>query len=215
MKPTPLTDQTRRLLYAPEAFVRADESDDSVFYAADRPTSHLDETARRTVTELIGALVREERSNILDLMSSWDSHLPEDLRAGRAVGLGLNDRELAANPRLTERVRHDLNRQPRLPFADEVFDVVLNTVSVDYLVHRIRRGASLGLLQRRLSPAGAGLGRHEPPGQPRFLLPLHVPPPERLRRHAPRAQPARAARGRRGHGGCARPRVIVLSGNDS
>jgi SAM-dependent methyltransferase len=34
-------------------------------------------------------------------------------------------------------VLQDLNRDPRLPFADGRFDAVLNCVSVDYLVHPV------------------------------------------------------------------------------
>jgi SAM-dependent methyltransferase len=53
------------------------------------------------------------------------------------VGLGLNRNELAKNPILTDRLIHDLNRDPRLPFGDETFDAVLCTVSVDYLTRPV------------------------------------------------------------------------------
>jgi SAM-dependent methyltransferase len=77
-------------------------------------------------------MIVEERPEILDLMASWDSHLGS-ITPGRVVGLGLNRNELDANHVLDERVIHDLNRDPVLPFDDASFDVVLNTVSVDYL----------------------------------------------------------------------------------
>ena len=67
------------------------------------------------------------------------------------VGLGLNRNELEANPALTERVIHDLNRDPKLPFADATFDVVLNTVSVDYLTQPFEVFAEVG---RVLKPGG-------------------------------------------------------------
>ena len=51
--------------------------------------------------------------------------------------LGLNAVELAANPQAAERVVHDLNADPRLPFADASFDAVVNCVSVDYLVRPV------------------------------------------------------------------------------
>ena len=49
------------------------------------------------------------------------------------VGDGLNKSELETNPVLAEYVIHDLNSDPRLPFPDNHFDAVVNTVSVDYL----------------------------------------------------------------------------------
>jgi ubiquinone/menaquinone biosynthesis C-methylase UbiE len=70
-------------------------------------------------------------------MSSWVSHLPEELRFGRVSGLGMNEAELAANPRLDDHVVHDLNRVPELPFPNASFDAVVNAVSVQYLIRPI------------------------------------------------------------------------------
>ncbi len=120
--------------FPPDAFSRLDESPDSLFYARDRFVSHLDSLALSTVRRIIGRLVVEDSPTILDLMAGWDSHLPETMHPSRTVGLGLNPNELAANQRLTEWVLHDLNMDPSLPFPSDTFDVVLNTVSVDYLV---------------------------------------------------------------------------------
>jgi len=53
------------------------------------------------------------------------------------AGLGMNAAELDANPRLDVRVVQDLNRNPRLPFADGAFDAVLIAVSVQYLVRPV------------------------------------------------------------------------------
>ncbi len=66
-------------------------------------------------------------------MAGFDSHIPDSVEPVSVSGLGLNDEELARNERLTDRVLHDLNADRRLPFEDETFDVVLNTVSVDYM----------------------------------------------------------------------------------
>ena len=120
-----------------DAFSRLDESDDVVFYARDRFVAHLDSVALETVEALIGNLVIEESPVILDLMASWDSHIPEKLNASRIVGLGLNENELRHNKALSEFVVHDLNRNPRLPFPDQTFDVVINTVSVDYMTRPV------------------------------------------------------------------------------
>jgi SAM-dependent methyltransferase len=85
------------------------------------------------VEKLIGTLVVEESPAILDLMAGWDSHIPGDLRAQEAVGLGLNENELRNNKVLSEAEIHDLNKDPRHPFPDNRFDAVINTVSVDYM----------------------------------------------------------------------------------
>jgi SAM-dependent methyltransferase len=71
-------------------------------------------------------------------MSSWRSHLPAELRPSEVVGLGLNAEEMADNPQLTRAVVHDLNRDPRLPFADEEFDGAMCAVSIQYVVHPLR-----------------------------------------------------------------------------
>jgi SAM-dependent methyltransferase len=46
----------------------------------------------------------------------------------------MNATELAANPRLAGWLLHDLNREPCLPFADDSFDVVICSASVEYLL---------------------------------------------------------------------------------
>jgi len=84
-------------------------------------------------------------------MAGWDSHIPEDLRAREAVGLGLNENELRKNKVLSETVIHDLNKDPYLPFPDNRFDVVVNTVSVDYMTKPAEVFKEVG---RVLKPGG-------------------------------------------------------------
>jgi len=121
------------LLKMPDAFSREDESDDREFYSRKRIVQHLDSEALKTVEKLIGELVIEDEPLILDLMASIDSHIPESINPSGLVGLGLNDEELEYNRALDQRIVQDLNRDPLLPFDDNMFDVVLNTVSVQYL----------------------------------------------------------------------------------
>lgn len=71
---------------------------------------------------------------ILDLMSSWRSHLPDDPTLGPVTGLGMNAAELADNPQLAEWSVHDLNADPRLPFGDDSFGAATCAVSVQYLI---------------------------------------------------------------------------------
>jgi len=128
---TPMTQDSTA--YPDDAFSRLDETDDASFYSKERFVQHLDATALATIENLIGRLINEKRPAILDLMASWDSHIPGTIDPSKVVGLGLNERELAENERLTDRVVHDLNRNPELPFEGETFDAVICTVSIDYV----------------------------------------------------------------------------------
>ncbi len=118
------------------AFARADESPDERFYREARFVTHIDERAIEAVT----ALYRERLppgGRILDLMSSWVSHLPPEMAYASVVGIGMNERELAENPRLDAYLVHDLNIAPRLPFAAEAFDGATICVSVQYLTQPV------------------------------------------------------------------------------
>lgn len=115
-----------------EGLLPLDPGDDALFYETDRMTSHIDRVAQ---AELAGLYARKlaDGMALLDLMSSLQSHLPAALRPASVTGLGMNARELAANPRLTERLVHDLNRDPRLPLASESLDAALCALSIEYL----------------------------------------------------------------------------------
>ncbi|HRH81547.1 MAG TPA: methyltransferase domain-containing protein [Thiobacillaceae bacterium] len=130
---------------------RLDESGDAGFYAQPRLVHHLDAVCRAHIETLHGTFLAPGMA-VLDLMSSWVSHLPAEIPAGLSLtGLGMNPEELEANPRLDRRVCHDLNRQPWLPFPDRAFDLVLCTASVEYLVHPRSVLADVG---RVLRPGG-------------------------------------------------------------
>ena len=135
----------------PEFFRRDDESDDALFYAEPRFVTHIDDGAIEAVTQLYRELLPRDGA-ILDLMSSWISHLPGEVRYRRVTGLGMNRDELAANPRLDRRVVHDLNRDPRLPFIDDEFDAVAICVSIDYLTRPVEVLRDLGRVVRAGGP---------------------------------------------------------------
>jgi SAM-dependent methyltransferase len=119
--------------YPPDAFLRLDETSDSEFYAKARRGPHVDALALETVRRVVQTLLTERRPSILDLMAGESSHLPDALETACVVGLGLDEQAMAANGRLSECRLQDLNHDPRLPFADQSFDAVLNTLSVGYL----------------------------------------------------------------------------------
>ncbi len=115
-----------------QAFAKQDPSPDPLFYARPRFVTHIDDRAIGCVTQLYRSTF-EPGSILLDLMSSWVSHLPEDVVYGPVTGLGMNRAELDANGRLTQRIVQDLNRDPVLPLDDGAFDGVAVCVSVQYL----------------------------------------------------------------------------------
>ena len=121
----------------PERFFRrVDESDDGVFYTHPRLVVHIDEFAIEAIRHFFSEELPENGS-ILDLMSSWRSHMPREPRGRRIVGLGMNEVEMRENPQLDEYVIHDLNQEPKLPFDDQVFDAVVVTVSVQYMTRPV------------------------------------------------------------------------------
>ncbi|HSU90122.1 MAG TPA: hypothetical protein VLI44_01655, partial [Sporolactobacillaceae bacterium] len=123
-------------------FRRVDDSDDELFYSTPRLVVHIDDGAIAKVGEIYARLLPQGGA-ILDLMSSWRSHLPAYLRPARVVGLGMNRAEMEDNPALTEIVIHNLNRVPRLPFADAEFDGCVVTVSVQYMTSPIETFAEV------------------------------------------------------------------------
>ncbi len=129
-------------------FARIDEFDDEDFYRAPRRVVHIDDGAIAAVGEIYADRI-VEGSEILDLMSSWRSHLPARMRPARLVGLGLNREEMEDNPALTAVVIHNVNREPRLPFPDHAFDAVVMTVSVQYLTRPIDTFRETGRILRR------------------------------------------------------------------
>ena len=133
--------------FPPGFFDRSDETDDAAFYGPPRLLQHIDDAAIAAV----GAFYDEigVDGDVLDLMSSWVSHLSTPPR--RLTVLGMNAAELRANPRADERVVLDLNTEPVLPFADASFDTVVCTVSVDYLVRPVEVFREVG---RVLRPGG-------------------------------------------------------------
>ena len=136
--------------FRPEHFRKYDESDDARFYVEPRFVAHIDDTAIAALSEYYAQVLKPEH-RVLDLMSSWISHLPAGYQSARAVGLGMNADELSRNPALDDWVVHDLNREPTLPFDNASFDAVLIAVSVQYLQRPLEVFAEIA---RVLEPGG-------------------------------------------------------------
>ncbi|MGD8368562.1 MAG: methyltransferase domain-containing protein [Desulfobacterales bacterium] len=137
--------------FSSDPFSRQDEQDDADFYRRPRLVQHIDDAAIGIVRRLYKEHLAPGMA-VLDLMSSWQSHVPEDIRLTSLTGLGMNEAELAANPQLTERIVHDLNSEPTLPFAAESFDAALCTVSVEYLTRPAEVFAELARVLRPGAP---------------------------------------------------------------
>ncbi len=132
-------------------FRRYDESDDHDFYRYPRLTAHIDEQACAAVQRLF----REElppNGQVLDLMSSYVSHVPADLPVSRLVGLGMNEDEMRLNEQLDEYLVQDLNENPVLPFDAASFDGAVCTVSVQYLTQPVAVFAEVGRVLKPGAP---------------------------------------------------------------
>jgi len=123
--------------FSDDAFQRADETVDSDFYSQARHVNHLDEAAQKQLKSVYTDLI-PRYSDILDLMSSINSHIDERLESKKITGLGLNEEELAANPVLDEILIHDINQQQRLPFDDASFDIIVCSLSIEYITQPSR-----------------------------------------------------------------------------
>ena len=114
-------------------FKRDDPETDNLFYTNERMVSHIDEMAQNVLKEVYGKLLKNGTA-VLDLMASWQSHLPDSLKLTHLDGLGMNEQELSANSRLTNYTVHDLNRNTVLPYSADRFDAVICSLSVEYLI---------------------------------------------------------------------------------
>ncbi|MHB8745052.1 MAG: class I SAM-dependent methyltransferase [Gammaproteobacteria bacterium] len=119
--------------FSGEPFARLDGRQDDLFYQTPRLVQHIDSAAIGVVRDIHARFLEPEMA-VLDLMSSWVSHLPTDVANLAVTGLGLNAVELEQNPALVARQIHDLNSDPTLPFATASFDAVICSMSVEYLI---------------------------------------------------------------------------------
>ncbi len=117
-------------------FTRIDENPDELFYSSPRFAEHIDKPTITNLSDFYKETIGQD-SHVLDLMSSWISHLPTGLALSRVSGLGMNEAELSANKTLTDWCIHNLNNEPQLPYAASSFDYVLCAVSIQYLTSPI------------------------------------------------------------------------------
>lgn len=138
----------------PHQRLKLDNSDDDQFYSFARFVTHVDESFIQQLTDLYRERLKPN-TRIFDMMSSWVSHLPEEMQFAHVEGHGMNQEELAKNPRLNHYFVQNLNENPKLPLPDRDFDAVLNCVSVQYLqypeaifseIHRILKPGGIAII---------------------------------------------------------------------
>jgi SAM-dependent methyltransferase len=142
------------MMLQPSQRSKLDDTDDTLFYSAPRFVTHVDEGFIQQLTDLYRERLQPQ-TRIFDMMSSWVSHLPDDIEFEHIEGHGLNAAELARNPRLNHYFVQNLNQNPILPLPDRSFDAVLNTVSVQYVqqpevvfaeIHRVLKPGGLAIV---------------------------------------------------------------------
>ena len=133
-----------------DAFTKLDAEDDEIFYEPPRLVYHIDDGAVAALTGFYRNLL-PAGGVLLDLMSSWVSHLPPEIEYAEVIGHGMNKAELVANPRLSRWFIQNLNRDTRLPQADASVDAAMICVSIQYLQQPV---AVLRDLARVLRPGG-------------------------------------------------------------
>lgn len=138
------------MVLQPDQRTKLDPGNDQSFYDFPRFVTHVDDGFIGELTQLYRRYLHPG-SHILDLMSSWVSHLPPEMEFAQVMGQGLNTEELAKNPRLDAYFVQDLNRDLVLPLSDQTFDAVLMAVSVQYLQYP---EAIFSEIYRLLKPQG-------------------------------------------------------------
>jgi SAM-dependent methyltransferase len=141
------------MILQPNQRLKLDDTNDNLFYGYPRFVTHVDEAFINQLTDVYRERL-QPNTRILDMMSSWVSHLPAEMQFAHVEGHGLNAEELARNPRLNHYFIQNINDNPKLPFPDQDFDAVINCVSVQYIQYP---EAVFSEIHRILKPGGVAI----------------------------------------------------------
>ncbi len=111
---------------------KLDIADDQIFYKQPRFVHHLSDSFRTRLTKLYSEYLCEHHV-ILDLMSSWVSHLPSNIKYKKVIGHGMNEAELSSNERLDNFWIQNLNKTQNMAIEDSSIDVGLIVAGWQYL----------------------------------------------------------------------------------
>ena len=111
---------------------KPDETNDSLFYSSPKFVYHLDSNFRKNLSEIYKDEI-ENNSTVLDLMSSWDSYLPKNIKFKKVIGHGLNKEELERNKAFDNYWIQNFNINQKIPIEDATIDYCLMVAAWQYL----------------------------------------------------------------------------------
>ena len=111
---------------------KLDESNDEEFYSEPKFVYHLDSHFRKYLSQVYSNEILEN-SIILDLMSSWDSYLPNEKIYKKVFGHGLNKKELEKNRVLDSFWIQNFNLNQIIPLESGTIDYCLMVAAWQYL----------------------------------------------------------------------------------
>ena len=109
-----------------------DESNDEEFYSQPKFVYHLDSNFRKYLSYIYKIEIKDN-STVLDLMSSWDSYLPQEKKYKKVIGHGLNKRELEKNKILNSYWIQNFNSDQNIPLESGSIDFCLMVAAWQYL----------------------------------------------------------------------------------
>ena len=127
---------------------KLDTSDDQIFYQEPRYVHHLSHSFRDRLTNLYSKYLCKHHI-ILDLMSSWVSHLPTNTKYKKVIGHGMNKSELNSNHRLDSFWVQDLNKTQNMPIEDSNIDIGLIVAGWQYLQYPEKVSSELSRIIKR------------------------------------------------------------------
>jgi len=109
-----------------------DESNDEEFYSDPKFVYHLDANFRQYLSNVYKKEI-SDNSTVLDLMSSWDSYLPQEKKYKKVIGHGLNKQELEKNKIFDTYWLQNFNLNQEIPLENESVDYCLMVAAWQYL----------------------------------------------------------------------------------
>ena len=111
---------------------KPDETNDSLFYSTPKFVYHLDSNFRNNLSEVYKKEI-QNHSSVLDLMSSWDSYLPKEIKYKKVIGHGLNEEELKKNKAFDNFWIQNFNTSQAIPLDNKSIDYCLMVAAWQYL----------------------------------------------------------------------------------
>ena len=111
---------------------KLDERNDEEFYSDPKFVYHLDANFRNYLSSVYKIEINDN-SIVLDLMSSWDSYLPQEKKYKKVIGHGLNKEELERNKTFNSFWTQNFNLSQKIPLDSKSIDYCLMVAAWLYL----------------------------------------------------------------------------------